>query len=694
MATGVYWVQYANSAYVGQNASVKQNYSFTQNSPLPTNSQWSKPVIFGKQVYGTNFSDLVIWGNETGYNRNNLKAVTLEESMYKIKALDYDDPYIFEVDYATKAIFPLDTTGNVDQYDTIDSPVVSNFVIDGVTINTTSGSGTLVVLLKNQSDPLENGIYTVTYGSGSYTLTRHSSFNGAYSHYLDIKFKVTGGNQNEDTIWVMTVCSDDSSASFDPTDANLGDNTAQIQFYQLLMSTDTYTKHPSVKLCIDQNVNINNLPLNQGSIYLNAGDLILLTNQTRSWQDGIYIVNSIDYSQQTCTLQRQYNDYIAHSAGVVSEYGSNVGMYFTLGGAITPNEAHIDEIDAVALLLSNEEDENLATGEIINFDEAKISWNSDDDRHEFDATGDGDLSGVDHFILRSGKPYAGYYAREPMTDTFYQVNPIANNKILVYFTHMETFYSRESEVGDFTSNSIEVVRYYLVQYSSEQTTYNLNDEEVVAYKASVCEIPFAVVESYTPDLSGDSDDDAFSDRNGTWYLKADSEKFDFIQYSPNADGSDFVEQAGYYYIDDGSIDSDKHGLYKAVSTYDLMQITDESYYPQYKFMYLSYSDLYYTVARRNGAIEYYAYFLNKYDYTLMQYRRFIGTDFESSGYGNNLFIQYWNDLPFDKEDGILNTCFPMNMRQRAYSGRYALSYKQNSEMNYQVVLNSALKNSL
>lgn len=861
MSTSVNWVEYSNSAEIGQNPTIVDYLNFTQNSPPPNSTNWSKPYCFGFECIGSNIDEVGVWGDPVAIDRNTLKPVNITASNYKLKAIDQDNPYILEVDYISKCSYPFfelianvnwctglsnyndgaipsnklydgvlgDTTGpyfydsygdtdnenshtnsyfwgfskavpvdkvvfsaletgtgklwysnnntswtrlteddyvidpvsgsetftvnlaeavtakyfrltiegvgslyctefvvyylndayvpnyvttrNIDTYVNLGATHKGFFIIDGDIIDT-NYSGTKTIILKDQENPVENGIYTLTYGSGAYTLTRHSLFNGAYSYLNNVKFHINDGDSNVDTFWTMTFAPVTASLTYDVNDINLGNNTTKIYFYKILSSTTSYVESPSVRVAIGTNVGstFTNRTIRQQNVTLKNNDLILLFNQNITKYNGYYQIQNANDFAGTCDFVRKPNleVYLHPNMAVLAEEGEAKGLYSYYPAVSTPQEFLVAKrrVQASNLALVDSGGITYSPNDFV-FNSAKLGYDAENEVFTYDLTGATGLSETDDSIfIYLNAAYSGYYTRREGTEIFEQYKPYPSTTVLVEYAYtINGVYTRTSYNDNFVAGgSCDQVKGYMVSFLNEKETVTANSLNVEAYKISNTSLTYHRCVDYTFNSETDTISENTSNPN-EWTINS-PDSFVFKQYSTTPITSpqdDYDGSIVYYYRLKDMAEETQNRIYLAISKSRIS--TENAYLHDFvkDYRYIHYYDSadskhYYWTLRYDTLVdpiifEWHPYYLMANNIGFVC-RTLDPVDFESSGFGNPAMIQFWNNLPTSSGSALTTIGYKMDVRQKSYSGRYVFSYKQPANTDNHLTLRSYLKNSL
>jgi len=654
-------------------------------------------------------------------------------NFYKLKALDLDAPYIFQVDYATSAVYPFFETGNVDQYATLGTPVTAaSFIIDGITIST-SITGSKIILLKNQGfpgvhDPITNGVYVLNHGSGTYTLTRHPFFSTHFNYLTDVKIQVNGGTTNADTFWALSFCAVDQfsppspSASFNPLNMEFiasslssAANAISVYAYQLRKPTEAYVPYPTCSINIETNLTTDNLsdlytvnlPLRQQGVNLSNNDEIILSGQTNTIQNGSYLVTNVNSINQTCNLSRKTStsEFLAPGFSLISGEGVNKGLSSCLFASCVPQEYLVANLRLTSA-------ENALTGgsytpNDLVYNTALIGWNSVSVCYQYDTTTvASSFTGQNSFILVTSEPYGGYYVRVGSSAIFKQHNPYPLWHMVVKYVYTQSgVYTRTDQVSSFTSGSVTIPVGYTVSYLNDKVVDPLGNS-TNPFRVSLNTFNHYEAVQYTP-VSGDTiapPSPAIPGFPNAFVLTTTNPpEFNFVQWAATATptASEINTTFTIYYVESSTLDQKQ--FYIPYSSTVLKTEGAYLFNPIYDFRYVTYYDgtnYYWFTWEINTMTDsttiWHPFFVFRNDVFGFTCKTLYPSDYVdiSDVFGNPLMLNFWNYAPIISDNALTNGTFSMDVNQKSYSGRYLMSYQQPPNGNYHLTLNATLNNSI
>lgn len=141
-----------------------------------------------------------------------------------------------------------------------------------------------LILVKNQTDPKQNGIYTITTlgtnGATAWVLTRYSGFDQAAEIVTGMEIYVTNGKDNYETFWIL------KTTSFVFGTDNFIFGRTESQFGNII-------GRPCICATTGTNISFGSAPNVLDGHSLVYGDRILVKDQTTPSQNGPYVVDVV-----------------------------------------------------------------------------------------------------------------------------------------------------------------------------------------------------------------------------------------------------------------------------------------------------------------------------------------------------------------------------------------------------------------
>jgi hypothetical protein len=181
------------------------------------------------------------------------------------------------------------------------------FIIDGITLPLNSR-----ILLANQNNKFENGIYVFSYTNGDdlyteMTLTRANDFDTTSDLYSNVKVSVISGTTYDNTIWQLIT-----------DDPSIGNDTSNnLEFILIKQVSDTSTTitrlYADLNFIASENPNYNNLKdatsfaithdLNDELVSTRIYERIEKQNDSSRWKEVIWKVENYDSSKIIVSIE-------------------------------------------------------------------------------------------------------------------------------------------------------------------------------------------------------------------------------------------------------------------------------------------------------------------------------------------------------------------------------------------------------